>query len=54
MFCQFPDNHDVTHLLGGLAGVEVEVDEGGEQPGGDQHQQGLQQTILQNSTTIKG
>ena len=29
----------MTHLLGGLASVEVEVDEGGEQAGGDQEQQ---------------
>ena len=35
------------HLLGGLASVEVEVDEGGEQGGGDEKQQRLQQTILQ-------
>ena len=34
------------HLLGGLASVEVEVDEGGEQGGGDEKQQRLQQTIL--------
>ena len=34
------------HLLGGLASVEVEVNEGGEQGGGDQKQQRLQQTIL--------
>ena len=38
----------VTDLLDGLASVEVEVDEGGEQARGDQHQQSLQQTILQH------
>ena len=40
----------MTHLLGGLASVEVEVDEGGEQAGGDQQKQGLQETILQNNS----
>ena len=39
----------MPHLLDGLARVEVEVDEGGEQAGGDQQQQRLQQTILQHS-----
>ena len=45
-FLIFLGQFDVMHLLGGLASVEVEVDEGGEQGGGDQKQQRLQQTIL--------
>ena len=36
----------MTSLLGGLASVEVEVDEDGEQARGGQQQQHLQQTIL--------
>ena len=36
----------MTHLLVGLASVEIEVDKGGEQAGGDQQEQHLQQTIL--------
>ena len=36
----------MTWLLDGLASVEVEVDEGGEQARGGQQQQHLQQTIL--------
>ena len=43
----------MTHLLGGLASVEVEVDEGGEQARGDQQQQRLQQTILHYLRPVK-
>ena len=31
LFLETVDQYDVTSLLGGLASVEVEVDEGGEQ-----------------------
>ena len=45
----FGQKYDVAkYLLDGLASVEVEVDEGGEQARGDQHQQSLQQTTLQH------
>ena len=46
LFLETVDQYDVTSLLGGLASVEVEVDEGGEQANGGQQQQHLQQTIL--------
>ena len=46
LFLETVDQYDVTSLLGGLASVEVEVDEGGEQARGGQQQQHLQQTIL--------
>ena len=46
IFLETVDQYDVTSLLGGLASVEVEVDEGGEQARGGQQQQHLQQTIL--------
>ena len=39
--------YDVTSLLGGLASVEVEVDEGGEQARGGQQQQHLQRICSQ-------
>ena len=41
------DDPDVdVHLLGGLASVEVEVDQRGDEAGGDEEQQRLQQAVL--------
>ena len=40
------------HLLGRLGGVEVEVDDRGEQPRAEQQQQRLQQTSLQGAAQI--
>ena len=40
------------HLLGRLGGVEVEVDDRGEQPRAEQQQQRLQQTSLQEAAQL--